>query len=654
MKIYLAQHHGFCYGVKRAIDMALNAADINEQVYTLGPIIHNPQMVDRLKEQGITAAAYLEEIPAAGRVIIRSHGVGPEIYRQADAKQLTVVDATCPHVKKAQQAAYRLLNDGYQVVVVGERYHPEVQSIIAWTDGEAEVVETPAEAEALSYYPRLGIVAQTTFAAEQFQAIATILSRKCEQVKIERTICTATDLRQQSAADLAKTVDVMIVVGGKNSANTARLASVCEDAGKPAYHIEEAAELKSEWFDGVQAAGITAGASTPEWVIEEVYRKMEQMNVNDVVKLSTGSVVKGTVVAVHHDEVLVDIGYKAEGVIALSELAYPVPQTAADVVSAGQVVEVVVLDADSIDGQVKLSKAQADKITAWEKLEQALADKQPLAAKITEVVKGGVVAAVLGIRGFIPASQLDSRFVEDLQLFVGQTVQAVPIEIDREKQKAVLSRRQLLAQEKAALEKELMAKLTVGQTITGTVSRLAKFGAFVDVGGIDGLVHISDLSWQRVKTPQEVVNVGDQVTVVVLKVDNEAKKLSLSLKDVQRDPWYSIVDTLTIGAIVNGTVSKVAKFGAFVEIAKGIEGLVHISEMAERRVSSPEEVVTPGQPVAVKILTIDKDNKRLGLSMVQAEQERERAEFTDYLASDTGSAGVTLGDKFGHLFKRED
>lgn len=654
MKIYLAQHHGFCYGVKRAIDMALNAADINEQVYTLGPIIHNPQMVNRLKEQGVTAAANLDEIPAAGRVIIRSHGVGPEIYRQADAKQLDVVDATCPHVKKAQQAAYRLFIDGYQVVIVGERYHPEVQSIIAWTDGEAKVVETPAEAEAVSYYPRLGIVAQTTFAAEQFQEIATILSQKCEQVKIERTICTATDLRQQSAVDLSKTVDVMIVVGGKNSANTARLASVCQNAGKQAYHIEAAAELKSEWFDGVQAVGITAGASTPEWVIEEVYRKMEQMNVNDVVKLSAGSVVKGTVVAVHHDEVLVDIGYKAEGVIALSELAYPAPQTAADVVSVGQVVEVVVLDADSIDGQVKLSKVQADKITAWEKLEQALADKQPLAAKVTEVVKGGVVAAVLGIRGFIPASQLDSRFVEDLQSFVGQTVQAVPVEIDREKQKAVLSRRQLLAQEKAAREKELLAKLTVGQTITGTVSRLAKFGAFVDVGGVDGLVHISDLSWQRVKTPQEVVNVGDQVTVVVLKVDTEAKKLSLSLKDVERDPWYSAVDTLTIGAIVNGTVRKVAKFGAFVEIAKGIEGLVHISEMAERRVVSPEEVVTAGQQVAVKILTIDKDNKRLGLSMVQAEQERERAEFTDYLASDTGSTGVTLGDKFGHLFKRED
>ncbi|HWR45271.1 bifunctional 4-hydroxy-3-methylbut-2-enyl diphosphate reductase/30S ribosomal protein S1 [Sporomusa sp.] len=653
MKIYLAEHRGFCYGVKRAIDIALNAADTNCPVHTLGPIIHNPQMVSYLKEQGIGAADRLEEI-STGKVIIRSHGVGPEIYRQAEVKQLDVVDATCPHVKKAQQAAYALLTAGYQVVIVGERHHPEVQSILAWTSHEADVVETPSEAEALPFHSRLGVVAQTTFAAEDFEAIVTVLRFKCEELKIERTICTATDLRQQAAVDLAKKVDIMIVVGGKNSANTTRLASVCRDAGSQAYHIESANELKPEWFAGVQTVGMTAGASTPDWVIEEVYRKMEEMNITDVVKLDVGSIVKGTIVGVRHDEVFVDIGYKAEGVIPLSELAYPAPQTAADAVSVGQVIEVLVLDADSADGQVKLSKVQADKLTAWDKLEQAFTAKQPVDAKITEVVKGGVVAAVFGVRGFIPASQVDIRFVETLEPFVGQTVQAVPIEIDREKQKAVLSRRQLLSLEKEVKEKELFAKLAVGQTITGKVSRLANFGAFVDIGGIDGLVHISDLSWQRVKTPQEVVNVGDEVTVVVLKVDTEAKKLSLSLKDVERDPWYTDVDTLTIGSIVSGAVSKIAKFGAFVEIKKGIEGLVHISEMAERRVANPEEVVATGQQVAVKILSIDKENKRVGLSMVQAEQDKERAEFSDYLTTQAPSSGVTLGDKFGHLFKRED
>lgn len=653
MKIFLAEHRGFCYGVKRAVDMAVNAVSDNCPVHTLGPIIHNPQMVNRLKAQGIGAADKLEEIPA-GKVIIRSHGVGPEVYRQAEAKQLEVVDATCPHVKKAQQAAYDLLQAGYKVVIIGEHQHPEVKSILAWSNQEAQIVETIEEAGTLPFYSRLGVVTQTTFAADDFQAIVAILKNKCTELKIERTICTATDQRQQAALDLAKKVDVMIVVGGKNSANTARLASVCRDAGCTAYHIESAGELQPEWFFNIQNAGITAGASTPEWVIEEVYKSMEEMNIGNVVKLEVGSVIKGTVVSIRPDEIFVDIGYKAEGVIPLSELAYPVPQTAAEVVSQGQVIDVLVIDADSTDGQVKLSKVQADKITAWDKLAQAFETKQPVEAKIAEAVKGGVVAAVFGVRGFIPASQLDVKFVEDLTTFVGQTVQAVPIEIDKEKQKAVLSRKQLLLAEKEAKEKELFAKLTVGQIITGIISRLANFGAFVDIGGIDGLIHISDLSWQRVKTPQEVVNVGDEVKVVVLKVDAEAKKLSLSLKDIERDPWFAVADTLIVGSIVTGKVAKIAKFGVFVEIKKGVEGLVHISEVAERRVVNAEEVVSIGQQVTVKILSVDKKAKRISLSMVQAEQDKERAEFSDYLAKQAPTSGVTLGDKFGHLFKQED
>ena len=381
---------------------------------------------------------------------------------------------------------------------------------------------------------------------------------------------------------------------------------------------------------------------------------MEERNIGNVVKLEAGSVIKGTVVGIRHDEVFVDIGYKAEGVIPLSELAYPAPQTAADAVSQGQIIDVLVIEADGADGQVKLSKAQADKITAWDKLEQALAAKQAVEARITEVVKGGVVAAVFGVRAFIPASQLDIRYVEDLNTFIGQTLPAVPIEIDREKQKAVLSRKQLLLAEKEAKENELFAKLAVGQTITGKVSRLANFGAFVDIGGVDGLVHISDLSWQRVRTPQEVVSVGDDVKVVVLKVDMEAKKLSLSLKDVERDPWYAAVDKLIVGSVVAGKVTKIVKFGVFVEIEAGVEGLVHISEVAERRIVNAEEAVSIGQQVAVKILSVDKETKRIALSMVQAQQDKERAEFNDYLTKQAPASGVTLGDKFGHLFKRED
>lgn len=656
MKIILAEHRGFCYGVKRAIEMAQACIDPNKgKAWTLGPIIHNPQMVARLLEQGIGVAEQLNDIPC-GTVIIRSHGVGPEIYEKAESKNLHVVDATCPHVKKAQEAAYQLAQEGYEVVVIGERHHPEVKSIIEWAGKRVMVVETPAEARAIPFRPRLGIVSQTTFAGELLEDIVNILRTKCNEIKVNRTICTATELRQQSAVLLARQVEVIIVVGGKNSANTARLAQLCQQAGSKVYHIETAQELHQEWFKGVSTVGITAGASTPDWLIEEVYNKMQEfgeMFEQEVKKLETGSIVKGKVVGVRKDEIFVDIGYKAEGIIPLAELAYPVPETAFEAVTEGEIIDVLVLDADPNEGGIKLSKTKADRIVAWDKFEQAMNDQQTVEGKVVEAVKGGLVVAVFGIRGFVPASQVDLKFVEDLTAFVGQTFVLLPIEIDREKQRAVLSRKALLLKEREQKEKEVYDNLAEGQICKGTVRRLANFGAFVDLGGVDGLIHISDLSWQRVKTPDEVVNVGDEVEVMVLKVDAKAKKIALSLKQVQRDPWFTAVEEFSEGMNVKGKVTKTVKIGAFVELRPGVEGLVHISELAERRVASAEEVVSAGQQVTVKILNIDKQTKRIALSIIKAQEDTERAEYQSYLTGQQ-NLGVTIGDKLGHLFKRED
>ncbi|CUH96237.1 hypothetical protein P22_2326 [Propionispora sp. 2/2-37] len=657
MKVFLAEHCGFCYGVKRAVDLACNCMkdNPNDSAYTLGPIIHNPQMVERLENQGIKVANHLQEI-TDGTVIIRSHGVGPEVYKEAEKRHLHLVDATCPHVRKAQQAAWQLIKEGYQVVVIGEQHHPEVKSIVAWSGENTVVVESLAEALHIAFMPRMGVVAQTTFASELFQDIIEVLKTKTNELKVKRTICNATELRQKAAIELAAMVEVMIVVGGRNSANTTRLAQLCQEAGCKTYHVETAQELRQEWFQEVQNVGITAGASTPDWVIEEVKNIMEDFNEamnQEVARLEKGSIITGKVVSVHKDEVFVDIGYKAEGIIPLAELAYPVPDNAADIVSVNDVIEVLVLDEETVDGGVKLSKIKADKMVAWDRLQQALDHDQPLESKVVEVVKGGVVTSVSGLRGFIPASQLSLKFVEDLSIFLGQTVSVVPIELDKEKNRIILSRRVLLEREQERKEHELYNQLEEGQVLKGVVSRLAKFGAFVDVGGVDGLVHISDLSWHRVASPEEVVGVGDEVEVIVLKVDSAAKRLSLGLKQVQRDPWVDAAATLAEGSIVKGKVSRLAKFGAFVELQPDVEGLVHISELADHHIGKPEEAVTVGQELNVKILSIDLKSKKIALSASKAREESERAEYQDYLGNQT-SFGVTIGEKLGHLFKRED
>lgn len=655
MKIYIASHSGFCYGVKRAIDMALTCAENSGKAMTLGPIIHNPQMVDHLGSKGIGVANSLADI-THGTVILRSHGVGPQIYKMAEEKDLRIIDATCPHVKKAQMAAKRLSEQGYPVVIIGEKNHPEVKSIVEWAGNNPTIVETEQEALVLPRNDKLGVVAQTTFSGELFERIIEILRSKSIELKIDRTICTATDLRQSETIELAKKVGVLIVVGGKNSANTTRLAELGRNTGCTTYHIETAAELDREWFKNKKSAGITAGASTPSWLIEEVYYKMQEFNqeLDPTLKsLESGNIIQGKVVAVRKDEVFVDIGYKAEGVIPLAELAFPVPEQASDVVAEGQVIDVYVVETENAEGNVKLSKVKADKVVAWDKLEDAKEKSMPIEVQVIDAVKGGVSVSVFGIRGFIPASQLDLRFTEDLSVYAKQVLQAVVIDLDREKQKVVLSRRILLEQQKAEQEQKAYATLAVGSEVKAKITRLADFGAFADIGGAEGLIHISDMSWERVKHPSEIVSVGDEVLVHILKVDSKAKRISLSLKENQKDPWTDKAAVFTEGKIVPGKITKIAKFGAFVEIGAGIEGLVHLSELADRRVATADEIVKIGQEVAVKVLSIDKNAKKISLSIKQAQEEKERAEYSGYLNAQSG-LGVTLADKFGHLFKRED
>ena len=656
MEVLTAEHMGFCYGVRRAVDMAVTAPEkTGTPVVTLGPLIHNPQMIERLKAQGIGVTDSLASSGGA-TVLIRSHGVGPDVYDEAVRRQISLLDATCPHVKKAQLAAKAFADRGLQVVVAGERNHPEVKSILEWAGPGAVAVEKASDITGIVFERTVGIVSQTTLEREVFDEILAALRQFDIEPEVNPTICLATEERQKAAMELAGRVDAMVVVGGRNSANTRHLAEVCRKAGAPTYHVETAAELEPEWFFGVKRAGITAGASTPDWIIEEVKHRMEnmtQVNLDTQDRLEQGTVLAGKVVGVKKDLVFVDIGQKAEGVIALSELAWPAPLDAHDVVAVGQLLNVLVMEPETAEGTVQLSKVQADRLLAWDRMEESMKEGQPLEVTVTAAVKGGLSVGVFGIRCFMPASQIDSSFVEDLSPYVGKTLEALPIDVDREKQRAVFSRRALLDAQRRVSEAAALEKLAVGQVIAGEVRRLATFGAFVDVGGIEGLVHVSEMAWHRVKDAADLLKVGDEVQVQVLKVDKELRKVSLGMKQLLADPWHTAVAEFAEGTTVSGKVTRTIKFGAFVELASGVEGLVHISELSDKRVATADEVVKIGQKVSVKVLTVDPAAKRISLSMVKAQEDADRKEFAPFLGG-SSSLGATIGDKLGHLFKNKE
>lgn len=656
MKVVTAEQMGFCYGVRRAVDMAVAApGKAGVPVFTLGPLIHNPQMIERLKTQGVDVVESLAEAGEA-TVLVRSHGVGPDVYDEASQRGISLLDATCPHVKKAQLTARSFAEKGFQVVVAGEKKHPEVKSILAWAGPGAVAVETPADVAALELTDKVGLVSQTTLEHDVFDGILAALQQRGVELEVSPTICCATEERQSAAIRLASKVKVIVVIGGRNSANTRHLAEVCRKAGARVYQVETAAELDPAWFAGMEKAGITAGASTPDWIIEEVKQRMEnmeQVNLDTQDRLEKGNVLAGKVVGVKNDLVFVDIGQKAEGIIALSELAWPAPVDAHDVVVVGQLLSVLVLDPETAEGSVQLSKVQADRLLAWDKMEEAMKDGEPIEVAVTAVVKGGLSIGVFGVRCFMPASQVDSSFVEDLTPYVGKTMEALPIEVDREKQRAVFSRRAVLDAKRRVSEASALEKLEVGQVVAGEVRRLATFGAFVDVGGIEGLVHVSEMAWHRVNDAADLVKVGDEVKVQVLKVDKETRKVSLGMKQLLADPWHTAVAEFAEGTTVSGKVTRTSKFGAFVELVPGVEGLVHISEMSDKRINTAEEVVQTGQKVAVKVLSVDPKAKRISLSMIKAQEDADRKEFAPFLGA-SSSLGATIGDKLGHLFKNKE
>lgn len=654
MKIIRAEKAGFCFGVKRALDMAERTAQ-SSTTASLGPLIHNQQVVEKMEKQGVRVVGAVEEAQQGDTLIIRSHGVPPEVYQKAGGNQIQVVDATCPFVQKAQRLAEQASKSG-TVVVVGDRMHPEVQGILGWAGENAMAIEKLEEAVALPFYDKLSVLAQTTQPAANFHQIVEELRQHTHELTVHNTICNATEERQTVARELAGKVDVMIVVGGKNSANTRKLAGICSELTRT-HLIETADELEKDWFTGVETVGLTAGASTPDWIIEEVYSKMSDMGQNEfetdemmnmeswaegMQTLHRGAIVTGTVVKINHDEVLVDLGWKSEGIISAKDLSVA-DVNPSEVVSLGDKISAVVLRVENEEGHPLLSKRRADEAVAGERLEKLAESKEEIQAKVADVVKGGLIVDV-GMRGFVPASQIQPGYVEDLNQFKGKTLRLRVLEFDPSKRRVVLSQKAILEEELVSKKAQLFETLKEGDVVSGIVRRLSQFGAFVDIGGVDGLLHVSDMAYTRVKNPSDYVNAGDEIEVQILKLDKEHGKISLGLKQLKPSPWESAAANYAVGNVVSGKVVRIAPFGAFVQLEEGIDGLIHISQLSEKRINKVEDAVKVGDAVQAKVIEFKPEEKRISLSIREVQTDAEAKQDAELLASQSEVPQVTIGD----------
>lgn len=656
MNVYVADACGFCYGVRRAVEMASSAAS---GTHTLGPIIHNPQVVARLAERRVSPVDSLESLREGDTILIRSHGVGPDVYREAEKKRLNVVDATCPHVKKAQQDAKKIIEKEKNLIIIGEKAHPEVISISQWGANRAIILDREEMARALPPMEQAGVVVQTTFSQEQFKRIEQILADKIPDLTVYMTICTATQQRQQAAIDLAGKMDAMIVIGGKNSANTGRLAQVCREQGCPTYHIETAAELDTAWFKGMKNIGITAGASTPDWIIQEVVNIMENLQAEATEVMSEelldkydyeenpkkGDVVKGTVISVNDDAAYVSIGTKAEAILPKKEMAVPAPEKASDFVKVGDELTVEIANNIKEEGAIVVSLVKMKKVEDWKEVREAFENDQLVECTGKETNKAGLVVSIKSLRGFIPLSQGDIRFVKSLDYLVGQTFQVKVIDIDEHKNRLVLSRKAVLEAEREAKREEALKHIEEGAVLEGTVVKIMPYGAFIDLGGVEGLLHISDISWKRISSVDAVLKQGDKLQVLVQKFDKERDRISLSLKALQKNPWIAAIEKFEVGDVVKGEVKKLLPFGAILAIDPELQGLLHVSELTEKRGASVKDLLNIGDILNVKIIGIDTDKKKISLSVLALQKDDEEREVRNYLeTANQQEESATIGD----------
>ena len=629
-KITLAKEAGFCFGVKRAVDVVLKVQkEYNKKIYTLGPLIHNNDVVKYLENHNIFAVE-LEDINKLNKndvIVIRSHGISKKIFELLESKGLIVKNATCPYVTNIQKKVEKYENAGFQIINLGDKNHPEVKGINGWCNDNAIISKDGTLPKDLP--KKVCVVSQTTEKKENFNKIVDNLSHYDVYSEVFNTICLATDVRQNSAIELSKKVDAMIVIGGKNSSNTTKLFELSKMNCENTIHIENASEISKDFIDKNKnnKIGITAGASTPDWIIREVINIMEQNSSNTEQQelmneydksYRVGSEVEGEILQIENDEIIISIpGYGIEGTIPFKELSIlSDPAEVAKNLNKGDKIKAKIIKLQNSDNFVVLSRTEYERELVYTELEEMYNNKTTFEVKISSAKEKGLVAYYKGVRIFIPASQIDIRFVNNKEEFVNKTIGIRLIEFSKENpNKIIASRRVILEEEKNEKEAKAWDSFNVGDVVKGEIKRFTSFGAFAEVNGVDGLIHLSQISWKHVNKPEDVLKKGEVVDVKIIDLDKENKKLSLSIKQLTPEPWSNAKEKYPEGSVVLGKVVRINDFGAFVELEPGLDALVHISKISHDRIEHPSQVLTIGEEIKAKILSVDEEKKRISLSM---------------------------------------
>lgn len=668
VKIRLASSAGFCFGVNRAVNLVRRLLDEGAQdVCTLGPIIHNPQIVAELEERGVKIITTPAEAPNGGTVVIRSHGVAMQIYDEIKKIGIKYADATCPFVSKIHKIVKDNSGENTAVLIAGNPEHPEVKGIESFCRCEAFIFNSLEELKKITEIKtclkgkNIIVVSQTTFNVDEWSLCVDFIKKVYTNAIFFDTICDATSIRQQEAKEIAKDSDIMIIIGGKQSSNTAKLFKVCSEFCSSVL-IENADELPLEIIKHVEKIGVTAGASTPARLIKEVLQKMAENDIpenvenqeneeisfaeaieNTIKTIVSGDKVKGTVVGFSPSEVQVDLGTKHAGYIPLSEFSDDPSDKPEETLKVGDEIDVVVLKVSDVDGTVMLSKKRVDSLKGWDTITGAFEEGSVLEGTVVEAVKGGVLVLSKGTKLFVPASQSGVPKSGSLESLLHQKVKFKIIDINARRKRAVGSISAVAREERKQLAEQFWNDIEAGKQYTGTVKSMTSYGAFVDLGGVDGMVHVSELSWQRIKTPSEVVKIGDVITVTVKDFDKDAKRVSLTYKKAEDNPWKIFTDKFTVGDQISVKIVNFTPFGAFAQIIPGVDGLIHISQISDERIAKPQDVLEIGQEVRVKIINIDEDKKRISLSM------KEAGEYTDEAVekADTAEEASFSSDQLG-------
>lgn len=629
-EITLAKNAGFCFGVQRAVEEALKIQKkYNKKIYTLGPLIHNNDVVKFLEQNNIYSIEFqnINELSKDNVIVIRSHGVSEAILDFLEKKELTVINATCPFVGNIQKKVKKYSKEGYQIVILGDKDHPEVIGINGWCEDKAIITKDGTFEKELPQ--KICLVAQTTEKLKNWKETLKNLSN-VKEILAFNTICAATDVRQRSTSEISKQSDAMIIIGGRNSSNTTKLYQIAKENCGNTIHIENAKDLPINLIKNIniKKIGVTAGASTPDWIIREVLDIMNTENNNFEDQLSLmneldkrfaiGDEVQGEILSKTRDSIIVSlVGYKSDGVIPFSELsAKEDPLTFSEKLNVGDQITSKVIKLQNSDGYVVLSRLEYERDEAFKELKEIFEQESAFNVNIKEAREKGLIADYKGVRIFIPASHIDVKFTKDKEEFVGKTLEVKLIDFSlKNPVKVVASRRVLLENAKNVQDEKIWENFNVGDVAKGEVKRFTNFGAFVEIDGVDGLLHLSQISWNHVKNVNDVLKEGQIIDVKIIGLDKETKKLSLSMKELMPKPWDNVKEKYPEESIVLGKVVRLNDFGAFVELEPGVDGLVHISKISHNRIEHPSEVLKVGEEVKAKILSVDEENKRISLSI---------------------------------------